>query len=356
MGKVIKLCERCDEGFADKFNHCPNCGSRLQAFLLKEVASAELSEPLAAEAVGEPATWIPAFAGNYSVTVISETNAATRNALFAGALVFLITVLLAGMVVNLFSKDLDVGAINDDIFNAVIVDELAEPVEKLPDAKKDSGKGGGGGGNNDPVPASQGDRAPMRLDPKFAPSVSMNRLTNPAMPIQMAIKGPINERLDTSRYGVKFGGDTPSDGPGSLGGQGSGRDRGQGPGNGPGYGPGSKGGLGGGPLGGVPGAESDDPEIPPAVRGVTTSLKILSKPRPGYTDAARISGVQGEVILRVTFLPNGKVGSISVVKGLSDGLTEQAVQAARRITFEPAMVNGRPQAVTKQVDYSFYIY
>lgn len=349
MGKVIKLCCSCDEGFAVKFNHCPSCGALLQAFLLEQVDTAPAIEPAGSEVT-------QAAVSGYSLTVIADGHSRTRTALFAGAMAFLVTALLTGMVVNLFSKDLEVGSINDDIFNAVIVDDIAEPAEELPESKKDSGRGGGGGGKNDPTPASQGDRAPMRTDPKFAPSVSMNRLTNPTIPIQMAIKGPINERVDASRYGVRFGGDTPSDGPGSNGGQGSGRDRGQGPGDGPGYGPGSKSGLGGGPIGGMPGPDGDEPEMPPTVRGVTTPIKILTKPRPGYTDAARIHGVQGEVILRLTFMSNGKVGNISVVRGLPDGLTEQAMQAARRITFEPAMVNGRPQTVTKQVDYSFYIY
>jgi TonB family protein len=292
----------------------------------------------------------------YSVTVIPEENGATRNLLFAAALVLLVMTLLTGTVVNLFGKDLDVGSINEDVFNAVIVDDIPEPVEKAPEVKKDTGKGGGGGGDHDPIPASQGDRAPMRTDPQFAPSVSMNRLTNPTIPIQMAIKGPINERLDTSRYGVKLGGDTPSDGPGSNGGQGPGRDGGQGPGAGPGYGPGKNGALGDGPTGGLRKTSFPDGEDRPPDRGLTTALKILNKPRPSFTDAARQNGVQGIVVLRVTFTADGSVGKIDVVRGLPDGLTERAIAAARKITFEPVMVNGRPQTVTKQIEYTFYIY
>jgi protein TonB len=90
--------------------------------------------------------------------------------------------------------------------------------------------------------------------------------------------------------------------------------------------------------------------------GVTQGIKILSKPRPGYTDAARQANIQGTVILRVTFLASGQVGGISAVKGLPNGLTEQAIAAAHRISFEPAKVNGQAQSVTKQIEYTFSIY
>ena len=90
--------------------------------------------------------------------------------------------------------------------------------------------------------------------------------------------------------------------------------------------------------------------------GVTQGLKILSKPRPGYTDAARTAGIQGTVILRVTFNANGSIGTISPVKGLPSGLTEKAIAAARGISFEPAKRDGVGQTVTKQIEYSFSIY
>lgn len=57
-------------------------------------------------------------------------------------------------------------------------------------------------------------------------------------------------------------------------------------------------------------------------------------------------------ILTILFL----FGSISVVAGLSDGLTEQAIVAAKKIMFIPAKVNNVPVTVSKQVEYSFSIY
>jgi len=87
-----------------------------------------------------------------------------------------------------------------------------------------------------------------------------------------------------------------------------------------------------------------------------TPLVIAAKPRARYTDMARQTTVQGTVILRTTFLPNGSVGAVSVVKSLPYGLTEEAIAAARKLVFLPAQINGANVAVTKQVEYSFSIY
>ncbi len=85
-------------------------------------------------------------------------------------------------------------------------------------------------------------------------------------------------------------------------------------------------------------------------------LSILHKPKPAYTDEARANGTEGTVLLRVTFLPNGEIGSVVPVKSLRDGLTEQAITAARELEFIPAKRNGTPVSVTRQVEYTFSLY
>jgi hypothetical protein len=59
------------------------------------------------------------------------------------------------------------------------------------------------------------------------------------------------------------------------------------------------------------------------------TFQIFIKPRPNYTDAARQNQVEGKVRLRVNFLATGKIGSVSPIISLPDGLTEQAMAAAR---------------------------
>lgn len=87
-----------------------------------------------------------------------------------------------------------------------------------------------------------------------------------------------------------------------------------------------------------------------------TGIRILSKPRSNYTDAARKNGIEGDVRLRVIFLSSGEIGSISPVTTLPDGLTEQAIAAARQIKFIPATKSGVPVSVAKLVEYRFSIY
>ena len=102
----------------------------------------------------------------------------------------------------------------------------------------------------------------------------------------------------------------------------------------------------------------DTPELltPNANSASSKMLKILSKPAPKYSDVGRANMVQGTVVLRVVFLASGNIGSIEVVKGLPDGLSEEAIKAARRIEFEPAWKYGGSFSVIKQVEYTFTIY
>ena len=38
MGKLVKYCSECEEGFAERFGFCPNCGGGLEAFELNPIA------------------------------------------------------------------------------------------------------------------------------------------------------------------------------------------------------------------------------------------------------------------------------------------------------------------------------
>lgn len=60
--------------------------------------------------------------------------------------------------------------------------------------------------------------------------------------------------------------------------------------------------------------------------------------------------------MRVILKFDGTIGNISVVSGLSDGLTERAIAAARNIKFTPAQKDGVPVSVSVQVEYLFSLY
>lgn len=87
----------------------------------------------------------------------------------------------------------------------------------------------------------------------------------------------------------------------------------------------------------------------------TTPVKILSKPKPIYTEEARRLGVQGEVLVEVLFGANGQLRVLRVVRGLGHGLDAAAVDAANRILFQPAQQNGRPVDSTAVVHVVFQL-
>jgi hypothetical protein len=96
----------------------------------------------------------------------------------------------------------------------------------------------------------------------------------------------------------------------------------------------------------------DPPTLVKAPVGFS-SIVIVSKPRPLYTDKARKRKVQGKLSLSVTFLANGTIGPITVEKDLDEGLTEQGLAAARRILFLPATELGKPADTVKSIEYYF---
>lgn len=123
---------------------------------------------------------------------------------------------------------------------------------------------------------------------------------------------------------------------------------GSGNGNGTGSGGGSGSGIG-------VGSDSPNPNHAKPTNQ-TTALRILSKPKPSYTDLARIYGISGKVSLRITFLANGTIGTVTTFTKLPFGLTNNAINAARSMRFEPAMRNGTPYSVAKLVEYNFTLY
>jgi TonB family protein len=105
------------------------------------------------------------------------------------------------------------------------------------------------------------------------------------------------------------------------------------------------------------GAPNDAAAAGPFTRGdVARRAVIVYKPEPGYTEEARMHNVSGTVRLRAILSASGKVTSLSVVKGLPDGLTERALLAARHLLFFPAVKDGREASQYVVLEYNFNIY
>lgn len=86
------------------------------------------------------------------------------------------------------------------------------------------------------------------------------------------------------------------------------------------------------------------------------SPTILYKEKAKYTEEARQNKIQGTVVLSVVFTYDGRITNIKVVRGLPDGLTEKAIEAAQRIRFNPAVRAGAPVSVRGNLEFTFNLY
>ena len=214
------------------------------------------------------------------------------------------------------------------------------------------GGGGGGGGTKARMPAPKAQREgrraissplPARVMPPAAPPAELNKPEPPlnAEPLPIVVAPLITAPADNrDRAGVLQAarGEAESRGPGAGGGVGSGSGTGLGAGDGSGVGPGSGGGTGGGPY--RPGSGIQPP-------------RLLREVRADYTDAARRSGLTGDVVLEIVVRHDGSVGDVRVLRRLGAGLDERAVQAVRQWRFAPATRQGAPVDVVVEVAVEF---
>lgn len=225
--------------------------------------------------------------------------------------------------------------------------------------------GGGGGGRLEDKPAMNGKLPQATLQQQvLAPDPHPPTIKNPSLPTAATIQAdPVLFPTDTRQlnYGdPKSKATELSSGTGTGNGIGEGRGGGVGEGNGTGYGPGegfNTGGdhakIGGGGVGGGGGA---DYEKVFNAKDVSRRAAIISRPEPLYTEEARKNQLTGTVVLRLVLNANGTVTNVVAISRLPDGLTEKAMEAARRIQFTPAEKDGRRVSQYATINYNFNIY
>ena len=239
------------------------------------------------------------------------------------------------------ANEVEVHMINPDDFKMQQIE--------MPKAKEKAG-GGGGGGRNTPTPASKGQLPKFSLTPPIIAPRPEPTPRPPALPVPETVQ--VDPRLEPKRDDLAPTGlpngvpGPPSAGPGSGGGMGDGSGGGMGPGNGRGVGPGNGYNMGGGDprLGGGNGAPATSVDVKPIA---------LNQPQPRYTEEARKAKIQGTVLARILIGADGLVKKVTIVRGLSYGLDEQAIQAAYQLRFRPAMKSGQPVAFVVPVNIDF---
>jgi TonB family protein len=239
----------------------------------------------------------------------------------------------------------------EELVMRAMVDTGEIPEIEAPKADKRAG-GGGGGGRQETRPASKGELPRPTMSPQLIAPSPYEPLKPPKLAVEETIQVPpelMPKWKDTAMpTGLPSGLDgPPSSGTGTGGGIGDGKGTGIGPGTGGGVGPGEGGGMGGGKFGDG-GGDGVDTSGPPDVKP-----RQLNNVRPNYTEDARRNKIQGTVLARIVIGADGTVKRVTIVRGLPDGLNEEAIQAVYKLRFSPAMKNGRPIPYTMKLEVAF---
>jgi TonB family protein len=106
-----------------------------------------------------------------------------------------------------------------------------------------------------------------------------------------------------------------------------------------------------------PKAQTEENNATPLTgRQVERRAVIVMKPEPAYTEQARQNRISGTVVLKLLFSSDGSVGNIRAITALPYGLTDSAIEAARKMKFVPAVKEGKFVSVWMQLEYNFNIY
>ena len=95
----------------------------------------------------------------------------------------------------------------------------------------------------------------------------------------------------------------------------------------------------------LPGVLAQSPNV--------TLPEPVSKPEPEYSEAGRIAGAQGDIVVEFLVDATGIPTEIKVVSSLGFGLSEQAVETVKQWRFKPGTKDGKPVPVIARAETKF---
>jgi peptide/nickel transport system substrate-binding protein len=98
-----------------------------------------------------------------------------------------------------------------------------------------------------------------------------------------------------------------------------------------------------------------EPSPEPAVEsGIPpTEPEVVKAVMPAYPEVARKAGITGRVFVRVVVAADGSIKSADVVRGIGGGCDEAALEAAKKMTFRPGTVDGKPAERPITIPFTF---
>ena len=101
---------------------------------------------------------------------------------------------------------------------------------------------------------------------------------------------------------------------------------------------------------------------PPKTKGISETVRIgpgvipptvISRVQPDYTEEARAAKYEGTVVVKATIGVDGTLKVEKVLRELDHGLTENAVEELKQWKFKPGLKNGKPVAVSLNIEVNF---
>lgn len=85
--------------------------------------------------------------------------------------------------------------------------------------------------------------------------------------------------------------------------------------------------------------------------------QIKKKPRANYENSYGQCAGQGVVRLKIVLLKTGRIGEVGVIDSSQCEIFDQnAINAAKKIKFKPALKNGQAVSVSVLVEYSYRVF
>jgi len=214
------------------------------------------------------------------------------------------------------------------------------PLPKVMPIAKVSG-GGGGGGAHQLIDPTRGDPPKVAKIQTLPPQLV--RLERPKLAVEPTMQVELPQDHKSINLGVS---NSPqitltSQGPGNGSGFGHGQGGGIGMGLGGGAGAGSGGGYGGGLM---------------TVGGGVSAPQVVHSVMPDFTDEARRANYEGTVSIQIIVDTKGIPQDIRVIRHLSMGLDQKAMDAVRQYQFKPAIYQGHPVPVQVVIDVAFHLH
>jgi TonB family protein len=378
----MKVCPKCGQSFADGFTYCPKDAAQLSKYDLRArmqqqeelkflLESESLLGRLKRELVNAAGEFKTNPRGFLKGLFKGQGGTKQRKRLLGAGLatgvgayvaVFL-TVSLIGIINMMISEPATIAHVDPDPLNetALLLPVFNDKVERAKTQAKSSDgllggslrqpqRSGGGGGGNEQRRGARGVPPLPSLNPQQAqPDPEPPVIAHSTLIIRPSVF------VDPNSLQHMKGVVGTADGPIAPPSRGKGPGTGIGDGKDAGYGNGSKGGTGDGEfkLGGGP---HSGPGKDLYVMGPNLKPTILYREKAKYTEEARQNRVQGTVMLNIVFGADGLIHNIRVVRGLPNGLTETAIEAAQRIRFQPATKDGKAVSVSATLEFGFALY